>query len=538
MCGRFEGPKYDKAVEAGVPTVSLAWLEACAAAGALQDCSLYIQNNSSTRATAAGGASDVLRDALVHVFSGAGEGGRASPGALEARRRAVRLGAQIAESVCFGVTHCVHVGEAPPGEDVGAEVEARNAVQREAEAAEGVGAYFVSAEWLALCEQKGERVDETPFVVQNPLKHVCVLSQKINDDNNNNNGDNNMDSNQNQQINARMGGLQSPSKALSTPLGVIGLRPGGSNLGGNGDGRGNSGLALFFPTQPQRTYSRKRGSGGSSVGGANSVGGKRSNPANAVMNQFESPGYLFRQNEQLLNELNSPNLNSNSNSHSNSHSNSNLSPNLNQVRMGDNSNETNGNENANESGNADDGGGGGGGSKKGGDDAVLLECLSGLRGLQAREGGADNGSEALPITQSGNKHRHARRSGNERKTHRTRLLVDPFSDTSSAAAAATSTLAATSAGSPLTAGMGMGMGMGIASGGANASYGDSEMMGLNGNGNGGIVEGDNSGGNGNGGDSGNESEELFDNPSQIIAYAPDADQRKREDLRRRLQNSK
>ena len=41
-----------------------------------------------------------------------------------------------------------------------------------------------------------------------------------------------------------------------------------------------------------------------------------------------------------------------------------------------------------------------------------------------------------------------------------------------------------------------------------------------------------------GADSGNESEELFENPSQIIAYAPDADQRKREDLRRRLQNAK
>ena len=74
--------------------------------------------------------------------------------------------------------------------------------------------------------------------------------------------------------------------------------------------------------------------------------------------------------------------------------------------------------------------------------------------------------------------------------------------------------------------------------GVMTSYGDSEMMGLNGN----NAEGDNGvggmDGNGNGGESGNESEELFDNPSQIIAYAADADQRKREDLRRRLQNSK
>lgn len=478
VCGKFEGPKYDRAVEAGVPTVGLEWLDACAAEGGIQDYSLYVTPNNIGKAGTGSNAVDVLGNVLLHVFPGADATGtgRASQGMLEARRCAVRLGAQISENVCTGVTHCVHIcgGDRMPDlEGMGEEM--RGCVQREAEVAEGVGAYFVSSGWLVECERRAERVDETPFIIQNPLQQVNIYSQSQKDKDKS--GD-------------REGGYQQgyphnqqPQKTMSTPLNVIGM----TRFQDSGGMMGNNGI--FFQTQPQRTYSGRKRSG------------KKGNPAAVLMN--ESPGFLFHQNECLLNELSSINQINNSNINN---QNNILNSNNNNVIENNNNVIENNNiiENNNE------------GKKDA--DAVLLECLSELRGLQAKEGNADNNSEAIPITRSGNKHKHShRRSGNDRRAHRTRLLVDPFSDSNTTNS--TNTLVQTSAGMYNQQQQQQGMMM--------MSFMDSDN---NSNGGGGGA-GDNN-------DSGNESEELFENASQIIAYAPDADQRKREDLRRKLQNSK
>ena len=514
-----------------MPTVKLSWLKACATEGELQDYTPYLAvqklSSSPPPQPPKPALSNMLSNALIYIFQGASS----NDVFLEVKRSAIRLGAELADSVCLGVSHCIHVADpACGGGGDESDRPSLERLEREAEEAEGVGAMFVSADWLTACEQAAERVSETTFVIQSPLKAGLLSSQST--------GGSQLYLHQQQQ--QQVTTPQRPThKALSTPLTTIKAQN-NNNIDESGAGKtvnnnnNNNTNALFFPTQPQRTYSRKRS-------------GKRS--AVAAISAVDPPAYIFHQNEQLLNELSGKPIQQRQPQQQQQQQQQQISYDESEANR---RRRRSGNDNSNETTAGNDGGGA---------DAELLKCLSGLRGLQAKDSnksanrrsdsnninnnnsegnnisGNNNGNnnnnnnnnkEALPITRSGNKHKHTRRSGNtERRAHKPRLSVDPFSDSCSGTGTAAAAAATITTSSSVAGGGGV-MLMAMMDG--ESVYGSGNSSGNNTINNGAGV--------GVGADSGNESEELFENPSQIIAYAPDADQRKREDLRRRLQNAK